>query len=316
MSTSKRKGNLCDNKTFWGLIKYKLRHWQSYRLLILLNSSLLVFNVVINSNAKTVAQEEISSNQDLSYTYVKLDGQKLFPVAPMAVTKSSDTSPSLLPMNMRVKRYEQQLQEIIRQGVDSQTLAITVSNLNGQTAIALSDKQQLPQRQINNVTELNAQIQGLSLPSLVQQWNTIIHSLLTQAQQERQPAYVSHKLLLTGTALLGMMLLCSLFLVLWQKRLKAQQEYFQLQQPILVFPQEENLDLSQSNSRQQVPQPALTVGEINPGFQEKLIAEMEQKTIGKRQKNLNVPKRELLQIGRVIVWLMGLTYMFYFWTVS
>lgn len=80
------------------------------KLLILFLSSLLIFTIVINSLVKTVAQEATSSNQDLIYTYVKLDGRKLFPVAAMAATNLSNSSRSLLPMNIRVKRYEQRLQ--------------------------------------------------------------------------------------------------------------------------------------------------------------------------------------------------------------
>ena len=290
MSKSRKKWILCNKNVFWRFIRHRFGF---YTGLILFISSLLIFTVVINSNVKTVAQEEISSNPDLIYTYVQLDGRELFPVAAMAAINSSNNSRSLLPMNMRVKRYEQQLQEIISQGFDSQTLAVTFGYLDEQIAIVARDKQQLQQRQIGNVTKLDAQIHGLSVPSLAQQWSKIIRSALIQAQQERQPAYLRHQLLITGGILLGMMLLCSLF-VIWQKRLKAQWEHLKLQQPTSVVPQEENLDLN----------------EINAGSQDKLIAVMEQQTIWERQKNLNVLKRGLLQISHVIVWLVSLTYIF------
>ncbi len=286
--------DLINKKRLWLFIKHKLRCWRISKFSSLFFSSLLIFTVVINSIAVTFAQEEIPSNPNLIYTYVKLDGRELFPVAAMAATNSSNTSSrSLLPMNMRVKGYQQQLQEIISQGFDSQTLAVRVRNLNGQTIIVASDKKKLPQRQVGNVTQLDAQIHGLSVYYLAQQWSKIIHSALIQAQKERQPAYLSRQLLLTGGILLGMMLLCGLFII-WQKRLTLQWENLKLQQPTLVVSPEENLNSSQ----------------INAPSQEKLIAVMEQTTIWERQKNVNILKRGLLKSGHVIVWLVGLTYIF------
>lgn len=286
MSISRKKGNLFNKKIFREVIKDKLRHWPSYSLLVLLNSSLLVFNAAINNSSKTFAPEEISSNQKLIYTSVKSDERELFPGATVAETNSSNTLPSVLPMKVRVKGYEEQLQEIISKGFNSQTLAITASNLDKPTALVVSNKQQLPQQQIANVTELDAQIHGLSTSSLAEQWSQIIRSLFIQAQQKGQPANVSHQLLLIGNTLLGMMLLCCLFLI-WQKRFKAQEEQFKLQEPVLVVPQEEQL-----------------------------VTAMEQKTTAERQKNFNAPRRVLPPIGNVIVWLVGLTSIFYFWAVS
>ena len=261
------------------------------QLLILFLSSLVMLAVVINSMVKTVAQEEIASNRELIYSYVQLDGRELFAVAAMAATNSQPNSRSLLPMNMRVKGYEQQLEKIISQSFDDQTLVVTVNNLDEQTALIVSDQQKLRPRVIGHVIKLDAQIHGLSVPALAQQWSQIIRSALRQAQQERQPAYVRRQVFNTGAILLGMMLLCGLFL-LGQKRLKAQWSNLQLQQPTSAVNQEKSLDLSQINT-------------LEP---EQLIAVMEQKRIWSRQKNVNVLKRGLLQIGHVVVWLVGLTY--------
>ncbi len=249
--------------------------------------------MVINSMVTTVAQEKIASNRELIYSYVKLDGRKLFAVAAMAATNSSPTSHNLLPMNMRVKDYEEQLQKIINQGFDSHTLIVTVNYLDEQTKLIVSDRQKLQPRSIGDVTKLDAQIHGLSVSSLGERWSKIISSALIQAQQERQPAYVRRQLSIAGAILLGMMLLCGLFLLV-QKRLKAQWENLKIQEPTSAVRQEKNLNLS----------------EINALEQEKLIAVMKQKTIWERQKNLNALKRGLLQIGHVIVWLVGLTYIF------
>ena len=261
------------------------------QLLILFLSSLVLVTIAINSIDQTIAQVEISNNPKPIYTYVRLDGRELFPVAAMAATNSRQTSRSLLPMNMRVKGYQQQLQKIISQGFDDKTLVITVSHLDRQTMLIASDQQQLRPRPIGQITELDGQIHGLSVPSLGEQWSKIIRSALIQAQQERQPAYVRRQLFITGVIFLGMMLLGALFL-LGQKRLKAQWESLNLPQPTSAVRQEKKLDLS----------------EINAPSSEKLIAVMEQKTIRERQKNVNVLKRGLLQSGHVIVGLVGLTY--------
>ena len=227
---------------------------------ILFVSSLIIFTVVTNSIPQSIAQEKISSNPNLVYAHVKLDGRELFPVAAIAATNSSDRNSSLLPMNMRVKEYEQQLQEIVNQYFNPQTLAVTVSNFDGQITLVASDGRELPQRRIGNVTELDAQIHGLSVPFLAKQWSQIIHSALIQAQQERQPAYIRRQLLSTGAVFLAMMLLCGLFLI-GQKRLKAQWKKLKLQQSTSAVSQQENLNFR----------------EINVRSQDKIVADMEQK---------------------------------------
>ncbi len=288
LSKLKRKPSLLEPKIFCRSLEQTIRCWRLAKLLILFLSSWLAVTIFINSNVPTVAQEQVSSNPALIYTYVRFDGRKLFPVAAMAAKNSSGASGSLLPMNMRVKRYQRQLQKIVSQGFGS--LTVTYRNSAGQTAIVASDRLRSQSWQIGNVTKLDAQIHGLSIPVLAEQWSNIIHSALIQAQQERQPQYIRRQLFLSGGIVLAMMLLCSLF-VIWQKRLKSEWENLQLQKDSLIT-QEENFNLSQ----------------INASSQTELINVMEQKTIWERQKNLNVLKRGLLQIGHVIVWLVGLTY--------
>ena len=292
MNKSTIKTKIFDNKIFRGVKSHKMRPWKSYWLFVLFNSSLLVFSVAINSNARTFAQEAISSDRDLIYTYAKLDEWKLLPDATIAATKFSNPSPSLLPMNVGVKGYEQQLQEIISRGLNSQSLALAVSNSNEPTAIIVSDGQQLPQQQISSVAKLDTQINGLSQSSLSDGWSQVVASMFVQAKQESQSAYISHQLLLIGNTLLGMMLFCCLFLI-WQ-HLKTQKEQFTLQNPKLVFPQAENFESNPINAPSSI----------------------EQRTIEEKQKNLNVPQRKRLQIGNAIIWLVGLSSMFYFWVVS
>jgi len=167
---------------------------------------------------------------------------------------------------------------------------VTYRNSDKQTEIVAEDKLKSQSWQIGNVTELDAQIHGLSIPVLAEQWSNIIHSALLQAQQELQPQYIRRQLFLSAGIILGTILLCSLFAI-WQRRLKSAWENFK-QQDSLVISQEENFDLS----------------DINASSQTQLIDNMEQKAIRARQKNVNVLKRGLLQISHVIIWLVSLTY--------
>ena len=277
------------------IIEQKSRSWRLSNLVILFLASLFAFTIATNWIAKANAQADTSSNFPLIYAYVKFDGRELFPLAAMAATNSNPNSSPILPMNMRVKIYEERLQKIIRTGFDSQTLNVTTKNLEGQTFIIATDDGQLSQQKIGTVTELDAQIHGLPVISLAQRWSQIIHTTLIRAQQERQPEYLQRQLLITGAILLGMILVCSL-LIIGQKRLKGQWEALLLQKPTsdttLPIDRAENLESK----------------EIAPTQQRRIMAVMEQKVAWERQKNLNTLQRGLLNIGHVFVWLIGLTW--------
>ena len=293
MNKSTIKGKLFNNKIFRGFKNHKPQPWKSYGLFVLFNSSLLVFNIAINSNAKAVAQEEITGERDLIYSYVQLDEQELLSDGAITATNSSNIAVSLLPVNVKLQGYEQQLQNIISQGLKPQTLALAISNPKGETAIVVSDGQQLPQQQINSIAKLDTQIQQSSISSLPGQWSQVIGSMFGQAQQKGQPVYISHQLLLIGNLLLGMVLLCCMYLI-WQQHLKTRGEQLTLQNPKLVFPETENSEFD----------------EINNQLPRNLITEIEQNTIPEKPKNSNVSQRRRLQIGNAIVWLVGLSSIF------
>ena len=277
------------------IIEQKLRSWRFSNLVILFLTSLFVFIIATNWSSQATARENTSSNLPLVYAYVQLDGRELFPVAAMAATNSNSNSTTILPMNMRVKMYEERLQEIIRTGFDPETLTVTTRNLDEQTFITATDNRKLPPQQIGTVTQLDAQIHGLPVLSLAKQWSQIIRTALIQAQQERQPEYLQRQLLTAGAIVLGMILVCGLFII-WQKRLKVQWEDLLLQQPtpdnVLLTEQTENLESKEIAANQRT----------------RIVAVMEQKVVWQRQKNLNALKRGLLHIGHVVVWLIGLTW--------
>lgn len=290
MGKLKRKLKLLEVKIFGKSFRQTSNSWRFNKLLILFISSCLTFTIVLNSSVRTIAQEKVSDDFSVIYTYIQLDGRDLFPVAAIAANNSSNASGSLFPKNMRVERYQKQLQKIVTEGFSPQSFTVTYRNFAEQTEIVARDRLKSQSWRIGNVTELDAQIHGLSIPVLAEQWSNIVHSALIKAQQERQSQYIRRQLFLSAGIVFAMTLLCSLFAI-WQRRLKSEWENLK-QQDSSIITQEKNSDLS----------------DIKASSQTQLIDEMEQKAIRARQKNVNVLKRGLLQIGHVIVWLVGLTY--------
>ncbi len=228
---------------------------------------------------------------------VILDGRELFQVSAVGTSNSQAKSDSLLPLGRRVEIYENNLEKIVQTGFDPKTLSITTGSLDGQTVIFASDRQQLSRRKILAISELDARIHGLSLSDWTEHLIDIIQISLIRAQQERQPAYLQHQAFISVVIVLGMAL-ASLVLLFVQKRLKAQCEALQAQQPI-------DTTASLTHTEEALNADELVVADRSP-----MIAAMEQKMTQEQQYNANTLKRGVLQVAHAVIWLAGLTWIF------
>lgn len=229
---------------------------------------------------------------------VTLDGRELFQVSATATSNSDEQPDGILPLRRRVEIYENNLEDIVRTGFNPKTLAVTPGTIDGQTVIFARDRQQLPERKILSVTELDARIHGFPLSDWTTHLTELIRPALIRAQLERQPEYLQRQAALScGIVLVA--IAASLGLALFQKRLKAQCEVLEAQQPTedtttALVPQEETLE----------------AGEAMSDRAEMMATALEQKRSWEQQQNANNFQRGLLQVAQVVVWLTALTWIF------
>jgi small conductance mechanosensitive channel len=228
---------------------------------------------------------------------VTLDGRELFEVSAVGTSNSQAKPDSRLPLDRRVEIYENNLEKIVQTGFDSKTLSITTGSLDGQTVIFASDRKQLSRRKILAVSELDAHIHGLSLSDWAEHLTDIVRFALIRAQQERQPAYLQRQALISVAIVLAM-IVTSLVLLFVQKRLKAQCEALQAQQPI---------DTTASSSQREE---SLNEDEQAVADRSQMMTMMEQKMTQEGQHDANTLKRGLLQVAHAVIWLVGLTWIF------
>jgi small conductance mechanosensitive channel len=294
-----------------GLLRYASSRWRRYGLSKVTNFlviSLLAFIVAITGESTAVGQTPMSPSTDMQNIVsapVTLDGRELFQVS--AVGASNSQHESALPLSRRVEIYENNLEQVVQTGFDPKTLCITTGNLDGQTVIfagdcakrtALTgDRKPLPRRKIVAVSELDARIHGLSLSDWTEHLSDIIRNALLRAQQERQPSYLQRQAFISAGIVLGLMV-TSLVLVLFQKRLKTQCEALQAQQPTHTTTSPNN------------PEQALNAEELAATDHSHMMAAIEQKTNWEQQHNGNKLKRGLLQVAHAVLWLAGLTWIF------
>ncbi|NET08136.1 MAG: mechanosensitive ion channel family protein [Symploca sp. SIO2B6] len=317
------------NLVSWRSRRYSsLRTFVSASLLALILTATKVPQAIGKITIPPAPQEtaitSITSNASggkIVYAPVKLDGQELFQVAAAEASEYRRQPHSLAPIEMRVNMYEDNLYQILRQGFDPKTLQISFETsdslarvgdnllrLPNQIKIIASDLQELPEQHIATVTHLDAQIHGLSVQELAQQWKRNITPALIKAQRERQPGYLLRLGFMSGGIFLGTVV-ASLLLTFWQKRLKAQWQRLKESQVSatddLLTNQPETLA-----SEETAEEMAEETVEETAATDYPQIAAMEPKMSQERLLNANNLYRGLLQIIHLVVWLVGIAWIF------
>ena len=245
-----------------------------------------------NSNKNITQFNSLTPQSNIVYKPIKIDDREIFKVAAIAgqeIQGNSNTS----PLNIRVRLYENNLIQTIKNCFDADTLKLTLEVLEKQTLVFASDAEELKNKELIAITDLDAQIHGISREDLANQIIGFVRDALIRAQRERQPDYLFRQTLISTGIILALMLL-SFIISTWQKY--CFDKYQKLQRLIeslkLSYPQIDELRNQQQLS---VVKPELSLGQ-------------KQQLIWEQQQNKNCFFRSLLQVTHIIIWLYGISW--------
>ncbi|MGB3694714.1 MAG: mechanosensitive ion channel family protein [Spirulinaceae cyanobacterium] len=228
------------------------------------------------------ATSEVNTGE-IVYAPITLDGRNLFQIAANIGNSNNPNLSNLIsPLEMRVEMYEAALSQILATDFNSRSLSVTPRNRQDKTIIFVSDGQQLTQQALMTVTELDAQIHGLSVQEIAQHFSGILRPALIQAQRERQREYLQHQGLVTAGILFGLIII-TLLSIFWHQRLINNWDKIYEAQP----------------------QP---IKQSNLNSEEEEIEYVKNKLMSQRRLNINQLKRWLLLLSLFILWVIGLAW--------
>ncbi len=243
----------------------------------------LTLTILSCSNPLMAATSEVTPG-NIVYAPITLDGRNLFQIAANIGNSNNPNSPNIIsPLEMRVEMYETALSQILATDFEPRSLSVTPRDRQGQTIIFVSDEKQLKEQALMTVTELDAQIHGLSVQELAQHLTRIIRPALIQAQRERQKEYLQHQGLVAGGILLGLIIVSFLW-IFWHQRLIHSWEKIHEGQP----------------------QPPTKESHLDS--EDEGMKYAQKKLIWQRQLNINQLKRSLLLLSLFIFWVIGLAW--------
>lgn len=280
-----------------GLIKRLSYYIVSAKAFIII--SLLTFSLTIFTSDKVEAQNpnsnllsNFSDNQaSIVYAPIMLDGRELLHIAARKGIGNNQNQNTISPLQIRVKMYEENFAEIISTGFNPRRLYIIPGKSEQQTVILAGDRGKLKQRKLMSITQLDAQLHGLSVGDLAEEFCQIIRPALIQAQQERQPESLHRKGLTSLGIFIGIVVITLLF-ISWYKSFLKKWETLQEQQPQLnqlAILEEENATLEEQEDSQ-------------------MMSYCQQKLAWQRKLNINRLKRWILVISLFFLWILGLAF--------
>ncbi|MDY6806214.1 MAG: mechanosensitive ion channel family protein [Cyanobacteriota bacterium] len=269
--------------------------------------SILTFALVISLNPLAFGQTNDllspntepnkTANSEIVYAPIILDGRELFQIAAMAGSglKVGTNNPAS-PIEMRVKMYEESLQQILESGFDAASLDFSVEKGEEQNLIVVNDGEQLNSRPLIAVTKLDAQIHGLSESDLANELIAIIKPALVRAQIERSSDYLNSQFVLSGAVIFGAVLGSFLLIFMQKKLLEEYKERCQQERELeRRITDNKNLEGQENKS------------DKSSKYSESEAAEKQQ-LIWERQQNINSFLRGLLQITHIMFWLGAITW--------
>ncbi|MGD1804320.1 mechanosensitive ion channel family protein [Dapis sp. BLCC M126] len=244
-----------------------------------------------NSNIDNITKvNSLTPLSNIVYKPIKIDGREIFKVAAIAgqeIQGNSNTS----PLNIRVRFYENNLRETIKNCFDADTLKLTLETLENQTLVLASDAEELKNQELIAITDLDAQIHGISREDLANQIIGFMRDALIRAQRERQPDYLFRQILISTGIILALIVLSFLISILQKYCFKKYQKLQKLIESLkLSYPQIDEL-----RNQQQL---STLKSELTLGQKQQLIWE--------QQQDKNSFFRSLLQVIQMILWLCGI----------
>jgi len=258
--------------------------------------SLITFSLTIFTSTQVQAKNpnpnpfiNASDNQgSIVYAPITLDGREILHVAARKGIANNLNQNTISPLQTRVRMYEQNLSEILSTGFNSRTLYATPAQSKEQTVILVGDTRRLKRRKLMSITDLDAQLYGLSVADLASEFSKIIRPALIEARQDRLPESIQRKGLFSLGIIIGLILL-SLLLISRYKNFSKKWARLQEEEPQLN---------------------EFVIEEENAASEEQQDAQMmnycQQKLVWQRKLNINVLKRWILLISLFIFWILGL----------
>jgi len=135
---------------------------------------------------------------DLVYGTVRLDGRNLFLVAAAKGSGSGSDNANTTPLDQRIQRVENRLQQILNQRVTSHQQPgrqqIVVNQLNGLFVVQTLVEGASRPLSLVTVTSSDVEIYGLPASELSEYYADQIHQGLIRGYRERQPEYLKRQL--------------------------------------------------------------------------------------------------------------------------
>lgn len=231
---------------------------------------------------------------EIAYAPVRLDGYELFSIA-AALSNGDSDGGNVTALQIRRNRIENrlksQLKTLLEQGVDPDDVQVITTTLNQQLAVQ-AVVQGKPSRPLLTVTELDAEIYGLTQAELGEEFAQHIQAGLVRGMAERQPEaeWAQVKRALLGGAI-AILLIALLYQI--EQRLQKSRQTLRKQ----VQAQQRTLTELQDSRRLAEPPPEATTDLQEQLF--RLKQKLEQRTWQKR----------FLQIAMVGLGLVALAWM-------
>ncbi|MEE3715788.1 mechanosensitive ion channel domain-containing protein [Tumidithrix elongata RA019] len=233
-------------------------------------------------------------NGSMVYAPVKVDGHVLFLVAAEASNGQGMTQGSMSPIETRAQAIEKTLYKTIDRGFNAEMLKVSNKVENKHADILLSDGKEYDNLSLLVYSEMDARISGYTLQEASGYVAYIIYKALLRAQMERQSTYLWQQGLVS-TGILSIAICISLFLRFFQKRLTVRWRSLQARQK-----DEMQKLLSVRNAVDSEDEDSDTSTFVN--------VMMSQQMVFDRILNRYDLYRHLLQLGHVLVWLIGIAW--------
>ena len=254
--------------------------------------SLLTFSLAIFTSIQVQAKPNPNpfinpdNRSSIVYAPITLDGRELLYIAAnRGIANNLNGNNS--PIQTRVKMYEDNLSEILATDFNPRQLYVTPAQSEQQTVILVGDRNKLSRRKLMSVTDLDAQLHGLSVIDLAQQFSKNIRPALIKARQERKPEHLQNKIFNSLGILVGIIVL-TILLIFWYKIFLKKWERLEEEKPSLSeFVIESEATLEEQEDEQ-------------------MMRYCQQKLAWQRKLNVNRLKRWILVIGLFMLWVLGL----------
>ena len=237
-----------------------------------------------NSNLDNLNQvRSLTPMSNIVYKPIKIDAREIFKVTAIAGKEIQGNS-STSPLNIRVRLYENNIKQTIKNCFDSDTLKLTIEIQKNQNLVFASDAEALKNQFLIAITDLDAQIHGISREDLANQIIGFMRNALIRSQRERQPDYLFRQILISIGTIFTLIVL-SFLLSIWQK---------------YSLNQYQNVNKLIANLKVSYPQldEFRNAQELTTGQKKQLIWE--------QQQDKNSFFRSCLQVSQIILWLCGI----------